>query len=417
MNERFISTLLLVVVAGTACLSATDKTKAKKAAHRNPQFIVDAPEVLAFNTASNPIEPCEFRALGGANPLTCTIAPPTNTKIESISLHVALQNPAGRIHWKLRITDPSGAEWDVIDQDSPRAQLKEFWTEDVPGNRAVVELDAPTAPSGLRIVIDRYASPIEPSVPQAIWGEDQRESIKKVSEGIRQLGISVARLRIRKSTGQALCTGFLVSDSLLITNYHCIGSQAEALATRADFGFDDVGSEIKTFTGTRLELVNSVEAFDYVLIRLSGTPGKTFGHINLVSARIANLGLPHDLFLIEHAGGGPKQASIQDCQDVKSPIPGIDAQQKTDFAHHCDTLGGSSGSPVFDFETKELVGLHHLGFNPKKQTPTNQLSNQAVAIAYVLQDIKRQSTADYQEIVSANVGDPVANKTRSGHSP
>ena len=103
-----------------------------------------------------------------------------------------------------------------------------------------------------------------------------------------------------------------------------------------------------------------------------------------------------------------------DCQDVISPIPGIDAQEKTDFVHHCDTLGGSSGSPVFDYETNELLGLHHLGLNRREKDPKKRLGNQAVAIAYVLQDIKLQSMVDYQEIVAANTGTQASDKPKSG---
>ena len=33
----------------------------------------------------------------------------------------------------------------------------------------------------------------------------------------------------------------------------------------------------------------------------------------------------------------------------------------TDFAHQCDSEGGSSGAPLFD-KDGNLVGLHHLGY-------------------------------------------------------
>ncbi len=58
---------------------------------------------------------------------------------------------------------------------------------------------------------------------------------------------------------------------------------------------------------------------------------------------------------------------------------------KTDFEHRCDTLGGSSGSPVLDRASLNVVGLHHLGFL-EGDTPVNR----AVLIADVLAKIRTQ---------------------------
>ena len=78
--------------------------------------------------------------------------------------------------------------------------------------------------------------------------------------------------------------------------------------------------------------------------------------------------------MIEHPAGESKQVSRVDCK-----VQGVDligrSTDKTDFGHTCDTLGGSSGSPVLDPAHLEVVGLHHLAV-----TTAGVVVNQAVNI-------------------------------------
>ena len=67
------------------------------------------------------------------------------------------------------------------------------------------------------------------------------------------------------------------------------------------------------------------------------------------------------LYVIQHPAGEAKQISDLDCTVKDVPVNGY--APRLDFSHTCDTLGGSSGSPVFN-EAGEVVGLHHLGMAP-----------------------------------------------------
>ena len=49
-----------------------------------------------------------------------------------------------------------------------------------------------------------------------------------------------------------------------------------------------------------------------------------------------------------------------DCEKVKLYSPGV-ANTQNEIHHTADTLGGSSGAPLFDAETNKVVGLHHAG--------------------------------------------------------
>lgn len=66
------------------------------------------------------------------------------------------------------------------------------------------------------------------------------------------------------------------------------------------------------------------------------------------------------LFLVHHPGGYPKYVTRGRCQ---TDDPAIDG---TDILHRCDTLPGSSGAPIFDNNTRQVVGLHYSAVALKK---------------------------------------------------
>ena len=94
-----------------------------------------------------------------------------------------------------------------------------------------------------------------------------------------------------------------------------------------------------------------------------------------------------DLVIIQHPAGETKQVSIVDCKVDDESVSGT-TKDETDFEHRCDTLGGSSGSPLFDAKTFKVVGLHHLGFNP-----LNKPVNRAVQMKLVIAKINKKFPA------------------------
>ena len=59
------------------------------------------------------------------------------------------------------------------------------------------------------------------------------------------------------------------------------------------------------------------------------------------------------------------QQIFMDVYNVKRLQPGevrsFQAVELPEFVHDCSTLGGNSGSPVFDLESHNVVGLHFGG--------------------------------------------------------
>jgi hypothetical protein len=99
-------------------------------------------------------------------------------------------------------------------------------------------------------------------------------------------------------------------------------------------------------------------------------------------------------FLVQHPGGEHKQVSQLGCQPLDALAPGLDPVQMTDFTHRCDTIGGSSGSPVVvvagDGAGKRLcvTGLHHLGFD---DFGSYQTKNRAVKISLIASRLRSNS--------------------------
>ncbi len=136
------------------------------------------------------------------------------------------------------------------------------------------------------------------------------------------------------------------------------------------------------------ELVLTDTALDYSLMRLSSSspyPSLSFG---------SDPQNNDELVVIEHPAGEVKQASILDCRVEGASLDGV-SQGGTDFGHRCDTLGGSSGSPVM--KGGKVSGLHHLGIDPSGSI----LVNRAVKVSLLLSDIKSKAPS-----VAAEIGVP-----------
>jgi hypothetical protein len=375
----------------------------------NFRFLVERKTALPFSSKTGLLGPFQSAIGTGRGPIRWTQRIVLPADISSLSLHVQIAS-TGTSRWKLQFS-VRGEIKDTIESDSPRALTGDAWTGQIDGNAVLVELIAEDEPVGLQCIIDKYDTPFQPTIPQGKFA-DMMESFSTQTNDIRLLGKPVARLRIKTDDGEIMCTGFLVADDLLVTNYHCISTSAEAANTLVDFGLDRAGVSPKTFRGCRLEVINSSLSYDYVVVRLINSPGRIYGHVMLTSYNRESFdGLQKTMLLIQHPGGGPKMISKVGCEMIRERIEGIELEVFSDFGHHCDTEGGSSGSPVFALDTHELVGLHHAGYdgddklggaNPTGPSPTSDttLVNQAVYIGYILADIKSQSVKVYKEIVN-----------------
>jgi len=317
---------------------------------------------------------------------------PQGGTFDGIRVRVVFDAPvtAGR----LRVLDEAGVEVDAV-TPAAGAPVREFWSRDIPGGVARVEFSRATAgPSPAATV--SYAYHVTPSEKQSISGPNQLMKVGDAPARIRRLGHPIARLRFMVAgQGQATCTAFLVGQRLLLTNQHCIATDDERASALVDFFYDADDSRA---TGQRVaEIVASDRGLDYTLLRLAADPPTGAGRLFFAPLTWAWSGTAHPLVIVQHPSGLPKRASIADCSTTGADRIGALPGEPTDFGHLCDTLGGSSGSPVLDWSTGAVVGLHHFGFHAGSPDPVNQ----AVSHARILRDIRVRDAAAFAEVAAS----------------
>ena len=176
---------------------------------------------------------------------------------------------------------------------------------------------------------------------------------------------SVCRVHLRDSSGATVGfgTGFMIGPGVLLTNHHVIAGLDEARNSLAEFDYEyDVRGKDRPVAAFRLlsdPAPFSYEPLDFCLVGvaprsedgrraldefgwlpLNPTPGKAI--------------VGEYLTIIQHPGGERKQTCVRENKLLKYDENGAT------LWYHTDTVGGSSGSPVFN-QAWEVVALHHSG--------------------------------------------------------
>jgi hypothetical protein len=76
--------------------------------------------------------------------------------------------------------------------------------------------------------------------------------------------------------------------------------------------------------------------------------------------------LEEEIYIPQHGSGDPKQFGIDSDMDPTGLCQIQDAIRNgrganTDTGYWCDTIGGSSGSPVLARSTNKVIAIHHFG--------------------------------------------------------
>lgn len=296
----------------------------------------------------------------------------------SLRLHFVVHAAPPRPTWALVVLDDDNrVAWSHSAADGSAA---DFWSDETSGGVAKVEVYSTEAGSALRLSIDKIAVSTPVTRPESVTPPDGRAPITTQSQRVRELGRAVARLRFIGDDDEGYyCSAVLVAPDLLITSYHCPQSDGERRSTLVDFDFDSANEVPKTLRMKSLVIGDS--RLDFAIYRLSAAlperPSLRPDERSVVDGQA--------LILIQHPAGEPKQVSLLDCR-----VSGAHAEASTDFGHLCDTLGGSSGSPVLDEQTGLLLGLHHIGFSDESQERVNR----AVAFKDIAGYLRRRGRFD-----------------------
>lgn len=199
---------------------------------------------------------------------------------------------------------------------------------------------------------------------------------------LRRAGDSVGMLLGTWDNKAWCCSAVAVGPEVVLTNWHCGGikdsidtaqywQQSICDRTVFDFSWDKDGIA-REFQCT--EVLQSDENADFALVRVKPRNGNDA--LRPMAAWSATRAADDPLMIVQHPACRPKQATLPpQCKTVDPSIAGGDGTAKADFSHVCDTMNGSSGSPVFD-EKYRFVGLHHRGF--EKQGAACDLVNKAI---------------------------------------
>ncbi|MET4043736.1 V8-like Glu-specific endopeptidase [Bradyrhizobium sp. RT6a] len=287
---------------------------------------------------------------------------------KSIRIRINLaKNATPRTDYIVAVRDRNGG----LVARYPAAELRvkqEVWSPPVPGASVEVEVEVETAAAdtvGIAIAVTGIIAQRTPGDPMlSVLGEtfdlEPMEAFRLEKPEIFKAGLAVAKLMFVRDGKSLACTGFMIDDDRMLTNEHCINSQAVCESAVALFGYDSNASMtsemVRDQSSACLEFQSMDEKLDVAMVRLANSPGKRWGRLKLAAATPDELSI-----VIHHPNGDPKYVTREDCFVVKLPVDG--RAKDTDFSHLCDTMGGSSGSPVLSRRSLEVIGLHHFGID------------------------------------------------------
>lgn len=175
------------------------------------------------------------------------------------------------------------------------------------------------------------------------------------------------------------CTGFLIGESILMTNHHCIPTSSHARGVTAIFNHQKGVSkssqrkyDCSTFIGNNAKL-------DYALLKCKSFPGRTYGVAELDDSQMQR---GASIFIVQQ---NCDYYMDRNCDYTKKYSTGAITKIEDEYTHNADTLGGSSGSPVFDSETNTVIAIHHAGYGNNGQG--RGLENYAVPMSKIVPHI------------------------------
>lgn len=248
---------------------------------------------------------------------------------------------------------------DRLDFDLDRE--REFWRTHQPSARA----DAQDKTARLDFLSDSLGSRfIAESALERVLAGNELQEVNYLLRG-SVVAHAIGRVHLYRPDGRTtrgFGTGFLITPNVLLTNNHVLENRDQAQAATVEFEYElDIEDEERTkvvfpLEPDRLFLTN--QALDFSIVAVAEAPigggGKRLADYGCLPL-LGNAGKAMEgewLTIIQHPGGERKQVCVRENRLMK----------RTDDVlwYSTDTLGGSSGSPVFNNDWY-VVALHHSG--------------------------------------------------------
>lgn len=202
-----------------------------------------------------------------------------------------------------------------------------------------------------------------------IIGDNNLEGIE-AAKGTKAYDYASIIARVETRDGEGFCTGWRVAEDMFITNYHCHEVAAcDDLQFHLGYEKSLAAAEQKTFKCAAL-LAKEL-TFDYAIYKVattfdpdsdSSTSESSASDTSTAASPVATLwtgpiAVGQALILAGHPAA--RQKEIDRSADCKLRTITTEVQdQRQTITHTCDSEGGSSGSPVMDRATGNVVALH-----------------------------------------------------------
>lgn len=226
--------------------------------------------------------------------------------------------------------------------------------------------------------IDRYyysaVGGVHPeSTQETICGKDDSKNAAcyKYLKTVYSNTNPIVRMILHKPSGSFYCTGWLVGcEGHMITNEHCINSQAEANSARYEFAAQGGSCSSSCSRGgackgkveaTSATLLAFSKALDYALVKLNTRTNlvKKYGYLTM---RESGPKLNERIYIPQHPSGWGKRIALKN-EGKYSTITTLTRGgcARNQAGYFADTRGGSSGSPVLATKDNKVIALHHCG--------------------------------------------------------
>ncbi|KAF0686524.1 Aste57867_21711 [Aphanomyces stellatus] len=209
----------------------------------------------------------------------------------------------------------------------------------------------------------------------------------------------VVRLLINTADGARWCSGWLLGcENHVLTNYHCISSSAEAVATSFDFRAfgkcnDKCAGAGACSTGNVVvgaTLVASSAALDYALVQLI-SPSVNWSTGNYLKLQ-TTIVVGDPIYIPQHPFGAGMVVAVKanvgryglvETTTYSNADCGLDGM----VGYKLNTAAGSSGSPIISSSTNAVVAMHSCG---GCAVGSDQSMNGGIPAPWIAQDLARQ---------------------------
>jgi hypothetical protein len=339
-------------------------------------------------------------------------------RIDRSHAQAFVSEPEARyVRARLVLDTQAGCAWSltVRDQDLRPVQTlaaadfrstSVVWTVRVSGPALTVELHDCPGNSGPSLSVNRVIWMPATTVlgPEAFYSlktfamPDWKElyvasPIRKSDPAKVEMGDVVGILVLNTDKGAWSCSGFMVSDTLFLTNWHC-GANEDQAPQAQDYWSQDIVHDAILDTSwdtdevSREFLVSAVEQedpdLDFAVLRVHPLGAPEPVAVGTLADWVPTRA--DSLYTIHHPLGMRKTYSGA-CSVKSVSFPNWKQPARlTDFTHDCDTEGGSSGAPLFN-KNGEIVGVHHLQYDFDAACRVTS-ENKAIAMREILNALK-----------------------------